>query len=72
MESILKPGAVVVLPRGVDAEYIPSSDSGKVVMRFTAISEEGLRSLEEFFSERALGDEFREAVQNALSQNVLG
>ena len=53
-------------------DYIPSSDSGNVVMRFTDISEEGLRFLEEFFNERALGDEFREAVQNALSQNVLG
>ena len=57
---------MVVLPP------VPSSDSGKVVMRFTDISEGGLRFLVEFFNERALGDEFREDVQSALSQNALG
>ena len=64
----LRPGDVVVLPEGVDMEYVSSGNPGNVIMKFTAISPEGLSFLMAQFYERSLGDEFREAVRSAIEK----
>ena len=62
-----KPGAAIVLPSGVEAEYICSGSIGNFIMKFTAISPENLHLMAQFY-ERSLGDEFREAVRSAIEK----
>ena len=63
----LRPGDVVVLPEGVDMEYVSSGNPGNVIMKFTAISPENLHLMAQFY-ERSLGDEFREAVRSVIEK----